>query len=161
MWSGLEPGPFHLRHPCLGYAQYIHTEAAIAQKNCSSAKQFVYCRLKKKNWANFRNAFLKFGVFRFSIALLLGICANFFFFCWNSRHLDISLYSGEVTPLSILACFRQKLITKKHQMSFSIFLTLYRNNGHSSYTIYTHLSSSPILSAKFPKSSTFSCRTYH
>ena len=136
-------------------------------RSCYSSKELFFsetiCTLsfKKNNWANFRNAFLKFGVFRFSIALLLGICANFFFFCWNSRHLDISLYSGEVTPLSILACFRQKLITKKHQMSFSIFLTLYRNNGHPSYTIYTHLSSSPILSAKFPKSSTFSCRTYY
>ena len=141
--------------------------SVYSYRSCYSSKELFFsetiCILsfKKKNWANFRNAFLKFGVFRFSIALLLGICANFFFFCWNSRHLDISLYSGEVTPLSILACFRQKLITKKHQMSFSIFLTLYRNNGHPSYTIYTHLSSSPILSAKFPKSSTFSCRTYH
>ena len=161
MWSGLEPGPFHLRHPCLGYAQYIHTEAAIAQKNCSSAKQFVYCRLKKKKLGELPKCILKvwsLSIFHCASARYLR---ELFFFCWNSRHLDISLYSGEVTPLSILACFRQKLITKKHQMSFSIFLTLYRNNGYPSYTIYTHLSSSPILSAKFPKSSTFSCRTYH
>lgn len=34
MRSGLQHGPFHPRFPCLGYAQFIHTEAAIAQKNC-------------------------------------------------------------------------------------------------------------------------------
>ena len=141
--------------------------SVYSYRSCYSSKELFFsetiCILsfKKKKLGELPKCILKvwsLSIFHCASARYLR---ELFFFCWNSRHLDISLYSGEVTPLSILACFRQKLITKKHQMSFSIFLTLYRNNGHPSYTIYTHLSSSPILSAKFPKSSTFSCRTYH
>ena len=141
--------------------------SVYSYRSCYSSKELFFsetiCILsfKKKKLGELPKCILKvwsLSIFHCASARYLR---ELFFFCWNSRHLDISLYSGEVTPLSILACFRQKLITKKHQMSFSIFLTLYRNNGYPSYTIYTHLSSSPILSAKFPKSSTFSCRTYH